>query len=668
MDLRQRYGEPILNDPAIKETLLLVDDEPGIRKVLGISLADAGYTVLTAESGEEALDQFRRHHPAIVLTDIKMPGMDGIELLGKLKAENPDTEVIMLTGHGDMELAIKSIKLEATDFVTKPIRNEILGIALKRAHDKIAMREKLKAYTENLERMVAEKSAQLVIAERQAAVGQTVEELARAFSGIAGDTNGGIRYFNDMPCYVSIHSSQFEIVAVNQLFRERIGDKIGHKSWEIYADEPESRPCPVEETFRTGVGLKNRHTILLADGNYTTVMVHTAPIRNRENAVELVLEISADVTEMNRLQAKLKATQTRYQQLFDEVPCYISVQDRDFRITATNKRFKEDFGEDVGGFCYELYKHRSSPCPQCPVARTFEDGHSHSHETVIRSQTGEEYNVLIWTAPIRDERGDVTQVMEMSTNITDVRRLQDHLASLGLLIGSVSHAIKGLLTGLDGGMYQLGSGFAKSNEVQIHEGWETVRLMVDRIRRMVLDILYYAKERNLKWEHADVPTLIRDTVVTVEKEMQAAGIEFVSNVDPSLRDVELDIGIIRSALANILENALDACRMDAAKAQHQITIRVHQTADHIFFEIHDNGIGMDRKTQERLFHTVYSTKGKRGTGLGLFMSSKIISQQGGQILVDSTPGTGSTFTIIMPKAPVRLQKAKEREDDSQPDY
>ena len=99
--------------------LLLVDDEEGIRKVLGIALSDAGYTVFTAKDGEEALDIFRKEIPPIVLTDIKMPGMDGIELLQKIKQENPDTEVIMITGHGDMDLAIKSLKYQAIDFVTK---------------------------------------------------------------------------------------------------------------------------------------------------------------------------------------------------------------------------------------------------------------------------------------------------------------------------------------------------------------------------------------------------------------------------------------------------------------------------------------------------------------------------------------------------------------------
>ncbi|MFZ0450155.1 MAG: response regulator [Desulfatiglandaceae bacterium] len=171
--------------------ILLVDDEEGIRKVLAISLRDKGYEVFTAEGGDRALEIFDRHEPSIVLTDIKMPGMDGIELLQKIKSSNPETEVIMITGHGDMELAIQSLKFDATDFVTKPIRDEVLEIALKRAFERINMRKQLKAYTENLETLVKEKTEQLLAAERLAAIGQTVSGLAHAIKNIAGALTGG---------------------------------------------------------------------------------------------------------------------------------------------------------------------------------------------------------------------------------------------------------------------------------------------------------------------------------------------------------------------------------------------------------------------------------------------------------------------------------------------
>ena len=172
--------------------ILLVDDEEGICKILSISLQDIGYEVFTACNGEEALDIFLKKNPPIVLTDIKMPGMDGIELLRRIKHENPETEVIMITGHGDMDLAIKSLKHEATDFVTKPINDDVLEIALKRAKERIQMRRQLRDYTENLERLVEEKTRKLLEAERMAAMGETVSGLAHAIKNIAGSLKGGV--------------------------------------------------------------------------------------------------------------------------------------------------------------------------------------------------------------------------------------------------------------------------------------------------------------------------------------------------------------------------------------------------------------------------------------------------------------------------------------------
>jgi signal transduction histidine kinase len=174
------------------ETILLVDDEEGIRKVLSLTLREAGYRVLTASSGPEALAIYEAERPAIVLTDIKMPGMDGIEILRRIKSVDPQTEVIMITGHGDIDLAIQSIKLEATDFVTKPINDDILEIALRRAAERLFMNRKLREYTENLERLVAEKTRDLVAAERFAAVGQTAAGLSHAIKNIASGLEGSI--------------------------------------------------------------------------------------------------------------------------------------------------------------------------------------------------------------------------------------------------------------------------------------------------------------------------------------------------------------------------------------------------------------------------------------------------------------------------------------------
>jgi PAS domain S-box-containing protein len=630
--------------------LLLVDDEAGIRKVLGIALSDSGYKVFTAENGEDALTIFRKETPPIVLTDIKMPGMDGIELLKKIKHENPDTEVIMITGHGDMDLAIKSLKYQAIDFVTKPINDDVLEIALNRANEKIRMREQLREYTENLEALVREKSAKLIEIERQVAVGQAVEGLSSALRDIAGDLEGGLTYFNEMPCYVSVHDSRLKIVAANPLFKNRLGDKVGHNSWEVYAGKAGAKhKCPAEQTFKTGKGLRTRATVKTSDGDNAPVIVHTAPIRNQDGDVELVVEISADITEVKRLREELVRTQQRYQQLFDEVPCFISVQDRQFRLTATNRRFKEDFDVKLGAFCYEGYKHRDEPCPNCPVARTFEDGQSHMAEMVVTSKAGEQYNVLIWTAPLRDAAGEITHVMEMSTNITEIRRLQDHLSSLGLKISSISHGIKSLLTGLDGGMYLVETGLDKDKPERVKEGWEEVKNIFSRIRKLVHNILFFAKERELRLDRIDALGFVDDVTAAVAPKIKAKGIAYVCDFDTSLGEIEIDAGVVRMALINILENALDACVDDEAQKSHKIVFGVRQDDKQIIFEISDNGIGMDRQTRENLFTLFFSTKGDKGTGLGLFIAEKVIDQHGGKITVDSTVGKGSRFKITIPK-------------------
>ena len=173
------------------KTVLFVDDEKDICDVLSISLSDLGYKVYTAENGQEALRIIQEINPPIVLTDIRMPVMDGIELLRRIKLQNPETEVIMVTGHGDMDLAIKSLKHEATDFIVKPIKDEALEIALKRALERISLRRQLREYTENLEELVQEKSAKLVQAERLAAVGETIAGLSHAIKNIAGGLEGG---------------------------------------------------------------------------------------------------------------------------------------------------------------------------------------------------------------------------------------------------------------------------------------------------------------------------------------------------------------------------------------------------------------------------------------------------------------------------------------------
>ncbi|MCU0589340.1 MAG: response regulator [Syntrophobacteraceae bacterium] len=172
--------------------ILIVDDEGGVRKVLSLSLEAAGYQVFTAANAPDALDEVARVLPEIVLADIRMPGMDGIELLRRIKSEHADTEVIMMTGHAELDLAVRSLQHEAADFITKPISYAALEVALNRVREKAWMRAQLREYTENLERLVEEKTNRLIEAERMAAIGQTVAAIAHGVKNIIGGLTGGM--------------------------------------------------------------------------------------------------------------------------------------------------------------------------------------------------------------------------------------------------------------------------------------------------------------------------------------------------------------------------------------------------------------------------------------------------------------------------------------------
>lgn len=142
--------------------IVLIDDEEGIRRVMKISLADAGYQVWTAADGESGLRLCAEIAPHIVITDIRMPGMDGIRVLESLKKRQPEIEVIVVTAFGEMEVTVRALQLDASDFITKPVNDEALQVALSRAKQRWSTRKQLQDYTAFLEEGWSETTRELM--------------------------------------------------------------------------------------------------------------------------------------------------------------------------------------------------------------------------------------------------------------------------------------------------------------------------------------------------------------------------------------------------------------------------------------------------------------------------------------------------------------------------
>ena len=449
------------------------------------------------------------------------------------------------------------------------------------------------------------------------------------------------KLFDELPCYVTAQDRTFLVVASNHKFQRDFGGVEGKYCFELYKGRTEKCPvCPVEQTFADGQHHRSEELVRGRDGKDRYVIVYTAPIRDEQGEIANVVELSADITEVKQLQQTYRA-------LFDLVPCYISLQNRDLTIRDANQRFRSDFGEGVGDPCFEVYKHRTEPCLDCPVARTFQDGSNHQSEEVVTCQDGARKNVVCHTAPITDPTGKITSVMEMSTDITELRQLQSRLTSLGMLVGSVSHGIKGLLSGLDGGIYLVETGLSKGKEERVQQGWDMVKRNVERIRNMVMNVLYYGKDREVYWQDIDIMDLAASVEEVLESRAGLLGVEL--EVSASEGTFEGDQHAVHSLLVNLLENALDACRLDKRQIPHKISLTAGLYEGYVVFEVADNGIGMDQETREKVFSLFFSSKGAEGTGLGLFIAHKIVSSHLGSIEIESALNQGTRFLVKLPR-------------------
>lgn len=333
--------------------------------------------------------------------------------------------------------------------------------------------------------------------------------------------------------------------------------------------------------------------------------------------------------------------------LINHLPCYLSIQDPDLRIVFVNDNFKKDFGDGVGKLCHTVYKGSLEICPNCPVQKTFEDKRVHIAEETVQMVNGRICQILIQTSPVISEQGDVAAVVEMATNITQVKIDQKELVTLGQSIALLSHSLKNMLEGLQGGAYVVDEAFKDGDMELARRGWQIVNKNIFGVTDFVKNILYSSKNRPLKYDLASPAQLARDALALFRERAAGMRIRLREQINPHVPNVHLDIASIGMMLNNLIWNALEACLNDTAKKNHFVSVKTDFFDDaHFMFEIADNGIGMDQKIQRNIFEEFFSTKGSAGTGLGLAVVEKVVNRHGGKIEVTSTPGRGTKFKII----------------------
>src|SRR5262249_29115785 len=223
----------------------------------------------------------------------------------------------------------------------------------------------------------------------------------------------------------------------------------------------------------------------------------------------------------------------------------------------------------------------------------------------------------------------------------------ERLAAIGQAIAALSHHIKNILQGLRSGSDILKMGLADKSEDLIQQGWKIVEKSQGKIYHLVMDMLTYSKEREPAIEQTDLNSIVQDVVEMLQGRVKEVGARLETRLQEGLPPVPADPEGLHRALLNILSNAVDAVE-DRKDPSVIVATLLETDGDWVRISVLDNGVGIPPHKQPDIFKPFVSSKGAKGTGLGLAVSRKILREHGGDILLYSQPGKGSKFILRLP--------------------
>jgi signal transduction histidine kinase len=223
----------------------------------------------------------------------------------------------------------------------------------------------------------------------------------------------------------------------------------------------------------------------------------------------------------------------------------------------------------------------------------------------------------------------------------------ERLAAIGQTIATLSHHIKNILQGIRGGSYLIEEGLKDSDKDVIGRGWRIVEKNQERISNLVMDMLSFSKDREPELNPADLNETVQDVIELMNTRAAEAEVQLAWQPRADLPQFLYDSELLHRAILNVITNAIDACeKREGARVEVSIEWTPGDRLIHLV--VADNGEGIAPDDIKRIFSVFESRKGARGTGLGLPVSQKILREHGGEIRVESAPGSGSRFYLELP--------------------
>jgi PAS domain S-box-containing protein len=617
--------------------ILVVDDELGPRESLRMLLKPS-YQIQTADSGRAALDQIPAYRPDIVILDIKMPELDGLEVLRRIKRIDPAIEVVMITAYASLETVKMALTHGAFEYLIKPFSRQdledVVRRALGRRHAELGARGQVAKLVEEMRRLAA-KTRELEEAARREGVEPSLRvtqlsilrEIARTFVG------------------------QLEYEAISTAVTGQLHNALGYDVVAIAPAAPVAGPGDARVVTCAIRDAEGQLGWLVVDNRASGRSIDP---RERE-LLEMLSEYLAIALRNARLYGQIADTKRSLEQLVASAGDAIITVTADDRVGGWNPAAERTFGvaaeQALGRRITELL-----PEPDYGAARRrLAEGAEREAFEVVRQFGGSRVLTLAVTlSGLRKRQGGLDGLIAIVRDITTEREIEsqlhqsEKLTALGQLAGGIAHDFNNLLQAILGYAQLMKQNPTNADLIErsltvvesaAMDGSETVR-RIQQFARLRPDEQFVQVEIN---------QIVQDAVAITRPRWE-------ENIARESRALELRLDLqagaliqgrpaaLSEVLTNLILNA-----MDAMPTGGTLTIATrHTPGREVRVTVSDTGVGMPETIRQRIFEPFYSTKGEAGSGLGLSMAYSIVRRHGGEIHVDSEPGAGTTFALTFP--------------------
>lgn len=617
--------------------VLIVDDELGPRESLRMLLKPS-YHVQTVDNGRAALDELRRFAPDLVILDIKMPEMDGLEVLRRIKRADAGVEVVMITAYASLETVKQALTYGAFEYLIKPFSRQdledVVRRALLRRQADLGARGQMARMVEDMRRLSA-KTRELEEAARREATEQSLRVTQLSILREISRTVVGQLARDDV------------VAAVTATLRTALG----YDSVTVAAEPPALDNgdaaclfvCPIRD----------------AEGALGHLVVDTRPSgrpvdpRERE-LLEMLSEFLAITLRNARLYGEIAQTKQSLEQLVASAGDAIVSVGADGHVDAWNPAAERIFGlaaSDARGRSVTEFL----PVDDYERARRrLAEGASMETFEVGGGGPGGHTELAVTLSALRGADGRLHRLIAIVRDITAQREMENQLhqseklTALGQLAGGIAHDFNNLLQAILGYAQLMKQ---RPDDVDlINRSLNVVESAAMDGSETVRRIQQFARLRpDEQFTRVDVNQIVQDAVAITrprwDEKMAHESRPMQLRLDlKAAEPINGRSAALTEVMTNLMLNAMDAMPHGGTLA---IATR-HVPGRSVMITVTDTGVGMAEAVRRRVFEPFFSTKGDKGSGLGLSMAYSIVRRHGGEIRVDSEPGLGTTFTLSFP--------------------